>query len=354
MIHKQFTSNIIAWYYSNKRDLPWRQTSNPYFIWISEIILQQTRVAQGLPYYEKFVKAFPTINDLANAPEQEVLSLWQGLGYYSRARNMHKCAKIIEVDFNGEFPNKFEELLKLPGIGPYTAAAIDSLAFNNPSPVVDGNVYRVLARVFGIENNIADGKSFKLFFDLAKDLIDSKVPGTFNQAVMELGATVCAPHNPECNNCPLAEICFARTHKKQKELPVKVKKIRNKNRYFTYVVIEYNGKLAMVKRTAKDIWQSLFQFYLIENNSPTEIDNLKDPLLAFLLKEGAIINQEKVMPKHLLSHQTIFSTFFEIKINSDVLWNKLLIENGLVLYSQSEIEALPKPVLITKYLNSVS
>ena len=354
MIHKQFTSNIIAWYYSNKRDLPWRLTTNPYLIWISEIILQQTRVAQGLPYYLKFVKAFPTIIDLANAPEQEVLSLWQGLGYYSRARNMHKCAKIIDADFNGEFPNQFDQLLKLPGIGPYTAAAIDSLAFNNPSPVVDGNVYRVFARVFGIYNNIADAKSFKLFFDLGKDLIDYKEPGTFNQGVMELGATICVPHNPDCHSCPVGDNCFARTHNKQKELPVKVKKVRKRNRFFTYVVIRHEDKLAMVKRTSKDIWQSLFQFYLIENSTPTEVDHLEDSFLVNLLKGGAVMTEEKVMPKHILSHQTIFSTFLEFNINSDVLWGKLLIENGLVLYSQSEIEALPKPVLITNYLNSDS
>lgn len=354
MIHKQFTSNIIAWYFSNKRELPWRQTSNPYFIWISEIILQQTRVAQGLPYYQRFVLSFPTVEELAIASEQEVLSIWQGLGYYSRARNMHKCAQIIVAEFGGKFPNQFEQLLKLPGIGPYTAAAIDSLAFNNPSPVVDGNVYRVLARVFGIENNIADAKSFKLFFDLSKDLINSKDPGTYNQAVMELGATVCVPQNPECDNCPIEEICYARNHKRQKELPVKIKKNRNRNRYFTFLVMEQQGKLAFAKRTTKDIWQGLFEFHLIENDTPTEMEDLSDAVLLKLLKEGATIGGEKVMPKHILSHQTIFSTFLEIKINSNTQWDKLLMENGLVLYSQTEIEALPKPVLIANYLNSVS
>lgn len=354
MIHKQFTSNIIAWYNSNKRELPWRQTTNPYFIWISEIILQQTRVAQGLPYYQRFVASFPTVKSLANANEQDVLSLWQGLGYYSRARNMHKCAKIIHHDLRGNFPDQFNELLKLPGIGPYTAAAIDSLAFDNPSPVVDGNVYRVLARVFGIENNIADAKSFKLFFELSQTLITKKDPGTYNQAVMELGATVCAPQNAQCDHCPLETICFARANKKQKELPVKIKKNRNRNRYFIYLVLEHNNKLAMVKRVDKDIWQGLYEFYLIENKTDTAIDYLEDRLLKNLLKDGGIINKEHEMPKHILSHQTIFSKFLEIKTNSDTNLDEVLAKNGLVLYSETEIEALPKPVLITNFLNSVS
>ncbi len=354
MIHKQFTSNIISWYNSNKRDLPWRETLDPYRIWISEIILQQTRVSQGLPYYQKFVKAFPTVQDLAKANEQDVLSLWQGLGYYSRARNMHKCAKHITTDYEGLFPPRFEELLKLPGIGPYTAAAISSLAFNNPIPVVDGNVYRVLARVFGINNNIADAKSFKLFFDLSADLIDQKEPGTYNQGVMELGATICSPQSPDCANCPVEANCFARANKKQKEFPVKIKKKRNTNRYFTYLVLECSGKLAMSKRVGKGIWQEMFEFYLIEHKAPTEIENINNSLLEQVLKMGGIIDQEAQLPKHILSHQTIYSSFLHIKFNSDKEWDDLLVENNLVLYSRSEIEALPKPVLISNYLNNVS
>ncbi len=354
MIHKQFTSNIISWYYSNKRDLPWRETTNPYFIWISEIILQQTRVSQGLPYYQKFVEAFPTIQDLANASEQDVLSLWQGLGYYSRARNMHKCANIISVEFDNVFPESFEQLLKLPGIGPYTAAAISSLAFNNPTPVVDGNVYRVLARVFGIENNIADAKSFKLFFNLSAELIDLQEPGTYNQGVMELGATICSPQNPECAICPVEEACFARTNKRQKELPVKVKKKRNTNRYFTYLVIEQNGKLAMRKRVGKGIWEGMFEFYLIENKAYTETNNISSSFLSSLLANGGVIEQEDKLPKHILSHQTIYSSFIKINLKSRGNWDTFLAENGLVLYSLTEIEPLPKPVLITNYLNSVS
>jgi A/G-specific adenine glycosylase len=354
LIHNQFTSKIIKWYDLNKRDLPWRNTKNPYFIWISEIILQQTRVSQGLPYYEKFVQAFPTVEALALAKEQEVLSLWQGLGYYSRARNMHACAQTVVDSFDSNFPDEFQQLLTLSGIGPYTAAAIASLAFEKATPVVDGNVYRVIARVFGIENNIAETKSFKLFYDLSLELIDTQQPGTYNQAVMEMGATICAPQNPQCDSCPLEEICFARKNKKQKELPVKIKKIRNRIRYFTYLVIELNDKIAMSQRNGKDIWQGLFEFYLIENKSSKRIDELEDGLLQKLMDEGETIVQEMSMPKHILSHQTIFSTFLKIKINEEPKWANMLNENKLVLYSQPEIEALPKSVLISKYLNSVS
>ena len=354
MIHNYFTSKIITWYNFNKRDLPWRNTKNPYFIWISEIILQQTRIAQGLPYYEKFIKTFPTIEALAIASEQNVLSVWQGLGYYSRARNMHKCAHTIINSFNGEFPNTYDQLLSLPGIGPYTAAAIASMAFNKPTPVVDGNVYRVLARVFGIKNNIADAKSFKLFYDLSKELIDEKQPGSFNQAVMELGATICVPQNPLCDHCQLEEICVARAHNKQKEFPVKIKKNRNRNRYFTYLVIELEGKLAMIKRNGKDIWNGLYEFYLIENTGPKLPDQLEDALFKNLMESGGLVNKEKNMTKHILSHQTIYSTFLHIKTNSKANWSNLLAENQLVLYSQIEIDSLPKSVLISKYLNSVS
>ncbi len=354
MIHKQFTSNIIRWYYSNKRSLPWRKTTNPYYIWISEIILQQTRVSQGLPYYQKFVTSFPTVEDLANANEQDVLSLWQGLGYYSRARNMHKCAKLITSEYESQFPSSFNQLLKLPGIGPYTAAAITSLAFNNPSPVVDGNVYRVLARVFGIKNNIADAKSFKLFFEYSEGLIDKKNPGIYNQAVMELGATVCAPQNPTCHICPIEETCFAREHKKQKELPVKIKKVKKRNRYFTYLVLEHQGKLAMTKRVGKGIWEGLFEFYLIESIKNVPTDELEDNLLSALLKQGAIIAEEKQLAKHILSHQTIYSSFLKLELKNEAAWHATLNKNELVLYSKLEIEALPKPVLISNYLKIAS
>ncbi|VAW27893.1 A/G-specific adenine glycosylase [hydrothermal vent metagenome] len=354
MIHKQFTSNIISWYYSNKRKLPWRETTNPYYIWISEIILQQTRVSQGLPYYQKFVEVFPTIQDLANAREQDVLSLWQGLGYYSRARNMHKCAKVIKSELNNMFPESFEKLLKLPGIGPYTAAAISSLAFNNPTPVVDGNVYRVLARVFGIENNIADAKNFKLFFDLSAELIDRKEPGSYNQGVMELGATVCSPQNPDCGICPVEEVCFARANKRQKEFPVKIKKKKNTDRYFTYLVLEQNGTLAMKKRVGKGIWEGMYEFYLIENKAYTKTDNISSSLLSNLLANGGVIEREDKLPKHILSHQTIYSSFIKINLKSRDNWDAFLAKNDLFLYSQTEIETLPKPVLITNYLNSVS
>ena len=353
MIYNSFSSLIIFWYKENLRLLPWRETKDPYLIWVSEIILQQTRVAQGLPYYNKFTITFPTINDLANANEQEVLSIWQGLGYYSRARNMHKCAQAVVVNHNGYFPKSFSQLLKLPGIGPYTAAAIASLAYNMPTPVVDGNVYRVLARVFGLENNIADAKSFKVFYSLSEELIDHNQPGNYNQGVMELGATVCLPQNPKCDICPIEESCLARQNKTQSDFPVKIKKIKRTSRYFTYLVVEIDGKLAMSERTQKDIWKGMYEFYLIENKTHTSLDDLENDLLKNLLGSGAVFIKEQQMPKHILSHQTLYSSFLYLKLSPKINVINWLKEKELVLYSLEEIVRLPKPVLITNYLNSV-
>lgn len=336
--------------------MPWREINNPYFIWLSEIILQQTRVAQGLPYYQRFIETYPTIEALARASEQEVLMLWQGLGYYSRARNLHKCAQVIQQNFGGEFPGSFEELVKLPGIGPYTAAAIASLAFNKPVPVVDGNVYRVLARVFGIENNIADAKSFKVFFNHSRELIDINDPGSYNQAIMELGATVCVPQNPECSECPVETICYARKEGKQSTLPVKIKKAKKRDRYFTYLVIVVDGQLAMKKREQKDIWQGLFEFVLVEGDKThVKPDQIQDEQLKKLLaNEKVVITDETLLPKHLLSHQTIHSLFVQITVHPSATILGWLKQNNLALYAQDEIETLPKPVLITRYLNSIS
>jgi len=353
LIYNSFSSSIITWYKANLRSLPWRETQKPYLIWISEIILQQTRVTQGLPYYYKFIQTFPTIEALANADEQEVLAIWQGLGYYSRARNMHKCAQEVVNNYKGCFPMSFDALLKLPGIGPYTAAAIASLAYNMPIPVVDGNVYRVLARVFGLKNNIADAKSFRVFFNLSEELIDHNHPGNYNQGVMELGATVCLPQNPKCNFCPINESCFAKQHNTQSKLPVKIKKSKKRNRFFTYLVIEVNGKLAMSERTKNDIWKGLFEFYLIENKADTSIDEVENTLLKNLLDIDAFLTNTTQMPKHILSHQTLFTSFLHFKLTTNTNVINWLKENELVLYSLEEIDRLPKSVLITNYLNNV-
>ena len=223
-----FVNQLIRWYSHQKRDLPWRRTNNPYKIWLSEIILQQTRVNQGMPYYLNFVDKYPTVNDLAAAQEQEVLRLWQGLGYYSRARNLHSCAKMVVGEYDGQFPNKFEELLKLKGIGRYTAAAIASMAFNQVNAVVDGNVYRVLSRVFGLYDDIAETKSAKVFEKLANELIPKDQPGEFNQAIMDFGAIQCTPKSPACAICPLSDSCYAFNKGETEQLPVKTKKVKVK------------------------------------------------------------------------------------------------------------------------------
>ncbi len=354
MTNKQFTQNIITWYKTHKRPLPWRDTRQPYFIWISEIILQQTRVAQGMPYYQRFVSTFPTLGALAQATEQEVLSVWQGLGYYSRARNMHKCAQVVMQQHGGVFPKSYSELQKLPGIGPYTAAAIASLAFNQPVPVVDGNVYRVLARVFGLQHNIAEGKSFKPFFELSSQLISSSQPADYNQGLMELGATVCTPQHPQCATCPVENLCYARAKNEQTKLPVKLKKQRNRHRFFNYLVVHYRGKMALHQRTQQDIWKGLHEFYNIETPTEATLDDLKDIFLNELMAFKPEIINEKQMPKHILSHQTLFTRFWQINISPQADVAALFTKNNLILYTKAEVETLPTPVLITNYLNSVS
>ncbi|MCW8941497.1 MAG: A/G-specific adenine glycosylase, partial [Flavobacteriales bacterium] len=237
----EFSQKLISWYKNNKRDLPWRNTINPYKIWLSEIILQQTRVNQGLSYYYKFIEHYPSVKDLANASEQEVLKLWQGLGYYSRARNLHATARIITENYDGIFPVDYKKILSLKGVGEYTAAAITSFAYNQPYPVVDGNVFRVLARIYGVDTPIDTPEGKKTFNGLANKLIDKKQAATYNQAIMEFGALVCTPKNPECENCIFNNICAALINQQIELLPLKSKKIKQTNRYFNYLIIETNN-----------------------------------------------------------------------------------------------------------------
>lgn len=302
------------WYQLNKRNLPWRNTNDAYTIWLSEIILQQTRVEQGLPYFNNFLNAFATVNDFANADLNAILKLWQGLGYYSRARNMHATAIIIRDEHNGIFPNKYADLLKLKGIGPYTAAAIASFSNNEAQAVVDGNVYRVIARYAGIytDTNSTEGK--KEFTALANELLDKQNAALHNQAMMELGALVCKPQNPDCINCPINSTCYAFETKNQTQLPVKVKKIKTKTRFFNYAIIKYQNSTFLKQRGSKDIWQGLFEFPMIEAD---KLLNEAEILLA-LNKAGMVMN-DKVPAikwvgndKHLLTHQTIYANFFEI------------------------------------------
>ena len=345
MIQAQaFSKKLLDWYHINKRDLPWRNITDPYKIWLSEVILQQTRVAQGLPYYEKFINEYPTIHDLASADESQVLRTWQGLGYYSRARNLHRCAQYVVENHDGKFPNTFDTLLKLPGIGPYTAAAIASFSFKEKVAVVDGNVYRVLSRIFGIETDISSSQAYKVFKEKASELIDEKEPDHFNQALMEFGATVCNPKNPECSNCIFNKDCFANNNGLKSQLPVKLKKTKTRKRYFTYLVFRFNDQLFLNKREAKDIWQNMYDFKLIETESKLNTDNILS--LNEIEKIKDQISQVDISKeyKHILSHQNIYAQFVEINLKS----NSLDFDGKW--YSKKEILELPKPVLISTYL----
>ncbi|WP_042242125.1 A/G-specific adenine glycosylase [Jejuia pallidilutea] len=338
-----FSKILNSWYSVNKRSLPWRETNNPYFIWLSEIILQQTQVKQGLPYYNAFVAQFPTVFDLANAKESEVLKLWQGLGYYSRARNLHVTAKYIANTCNGEFPNTYKGLLKLKGIGDYTASAIASICFNEVTAVVDGNVYRVLSRYFGIDTPINSTKGIKAFKALAQELIDAKDPATFNQAIMEFGATQCRPKNPDCMFCPFQASCVAYNKGRVDELPVKLKKLKVKQRYFNFLVfLSKDNKTILEKRKGKGIWQNLYQFPLIETD-----DNMAHNDFLKLVKAHSLLNgktfelhQYNNVPKvHKLSHQHLNTTFWIVNID--------LVENGVPFET---ITDYPVPILIGNFI----
>jgi A/G-specific adenine glycosylase len=342
-----FSEKLIDWYRVNHRDLPWRKTVDPYKIWLSEIMLQQTRVAQGLPYYKEFVKTFPSVFDLAKAPEQKVLRLWQGLGYYSRARNLHHCAKEIVNNYNGEFPNSFQELKKLKGIGPYTAAAIASIAFRESVAVVDGNVFRVLSRVFGIDKDTTSDEGKKYFFSFANVLIDKNQPDLFNQAVMEFGALHCLPKNPKCYECVFSKNCEANQKNLQALLPVKSKKLKVKTRYFNYFVIHSKNGILMHERNGKDIWRGLYDFYLIETSRNKKAASLikEDKFLS----KSTIIRESEVY-KHILSHQKLKVKFIELRKSFSKKDEVMAGNLGLKKFTIKEIAKLPKPILIDRFL----
>lgn len=325
-------SNILAlWYLKNKRNLPWRKTKDPYFIWLSEIILQQTKVSQGASYYLKFSQKFKNISSLAQANEEQILKLWQGLGYYSRARNLHFTAKHIINNLNGVFPDNYNELIKLKGIGDYTASAISSICFNKPHATVDGNVYRVLSRYFGIITPINSSKGIKEFKNLAQLLIDSKNPGTHNQALMEFGALVCKPKNPECENCPLNDSCFALQKQKVNSLPIKINKVIKRDRYFNYLIINNKNKYTLLEqRIGNDIWKNLFEFPLFESNQEVGIKEImqSEKFLEIIKSEKYHLtkfNQQPIV--HKLTHQNLYATFWLIDIDESiknvVLWESI-------------------------------
>ncbi|MES2796168.1 MAG: A/G-specific adenine glycosylase, partial [Bacteroidota bacterium] len=308
-----FAFELKNWYQKNKRDLPWRQTDNPYFIWLSEIILQQTRVAQGLPYYLKFVEAFPTINHFAEATEDEVLRLWQGLGYYSRARNMHSTAKLIHGQFNGLFPNNYKNLLQLKGVGPYTAAAIASFAFEEPVAVLDGNVFRVLSRFFGIETDISSPKGKKGFSEIANLILPNSDSSTHNQAIMEFGALQCTPA-PSCESCPVQLHCFAFQQKITHKFPVNLKKLKITNQYLYYFIIEKEGTFYLKKREEKGIWQGLFDFYLVEKENEIDLEDLwKTEPIAEIINHSSILSVSSEY-RHQLTHKRLSIWFIHLRL----------------------------------------
>ncbi|WP_298900768.1 A/G-specific adenine glycosylase [uncultured Psychroserpens sp.] len=340
-----FTEILTHWYSVNKRNLPWRTTKNPYHIWLSEIIMQQTQITQGLPYYEAFVTHFPTVFDLANASEQAVLKLWQGLGYYSRARNLHASAQYIVNDLNGEFPNTYEALLKLKGVGDYTASAISSICFDEPHAVVDGNVYRVLSRYFAIDTPINSTKGIKAFKKLATTLIDTKHPGDYNQAIMEFGATQCKPKSPNCSNCPLTDSCLAFQHKTIDQLPVKLKKTKVTKKYFNFLVIlSQDNRVIFEQRMDKGIWRNLYQFPLLESDRSLEAHefhllNLGNTPLIDDVMEHYLYNETDII--HKLSHQHLYTKFWIVK--PETFPSKSI--------SISDIETYPTPILISNFID---
>ncbi|HTO38738.1 MAG TPA: A/G-specific adenine glycosylase [Brumimicrobium sp.] len=301
-----FSLLIRGWYRLNHRNLPWRVTHNPYEIWLSEVVLQQTRVDQGLSYYLKLVNKYPTVFDLAAVEEQELLKDWQGLGYYSRARNLHAAAKQIVADFDGKFPGNYKEILKLKGVGEYTAAAISSFAFNEVQAVVDGNVYRVLSRYFNDPTPIDSSEGKKTFRAYANELIDKNEPAEHNQAIMELGALVCKPANPDCISCPLQETCLSFREGNQTNLPVKAKKVKVTKRFFHYLV--YSGDSVQLEKREEGIWRNMFQFPVVEVDKVLDSHLVSDAVQ----EEYSVGVVRKVMEKkHLLSHQHIYATFWE-------------------------------------------
>jgi A/G-specific adenine glycosylase len=342
---------LINWYAENRRDLPWRHDPTPYQVWLSEVILQQTRVIQGMDYYLRFIEKWPTATDLANASEEEVLKMWQGLGYYSRARNLHKCARQILEQFGGQFPADFEQLKKLHGIGDYTAAAIASIAFNLPHAVVDGNVYRVLSRLYDIDTPININEGQKLFTQLADELLNREQPGLHNQALMEFGALHCTPKNPSCMLCPLQTQCMAFALQTVMQRPVKLQKVKVTTRHFNYLVIKIKGCIYLHKRSGNDIWRNLYDFPCIESEQPMSVEEVIASEQFQQLIENKPFTIVKVSPvfTHKLTHRTILAQFIEIKLEKKLL---RIETKDLFLTPEMDLGTFPIPRLIDLYLNT--
>lgn len=341
-----FSKTLIKWYLQNKRDLPWRNETDPYKIWLSEIILQQTQVAQGLAYYLRFIEQYPVVGKLAAAPEDEVLKLWQGLGYYSRARNLQASAKEIQSVYAGIFPKDYAAIRTLKGVGDYTAAAIASFAWDLPHAVVDGNVYRLLSRLFGIDSPIDSSSGKKEFAELATELLDKKRAGLHNQAIMEFGSQYCRPVNPDCDNCVFSRRCVAAATGRVQELPVKSKKTKVRDRYFSYLVIaDKKGDILLKRRGPKDIWQGLYEFMLIESDTAMEENQLlKHPEFKTLAGKDYTLLHRSVSYRHLLSHQRLHARFYVILL-------KGVHAPGAFKSPLRQLEKFAFPRLIEKFMS---
>lgn len=344
----KITELLLEWYSLNQRNLPWRKTSDPYKIWLSEIILQQTRVNQGYDYYLKFIRKFPDVDALARAGQDEVFKLWQGLGYYNRARNLHRTAKIIARDYGGKFPDDFKELLKLKGIGQYTASAIASIAFSKPFAVVDGNVIRFISRFFGVTSNSKSSKGLNEIRKKAEELIDKDKPGDFNQAVMEFGALICKPQNPACVECILSDNCYAYNSDKVEELPARYTKKVRKNRWFHYlVVINREQYFYLKKRTAKDIWQNLYEFLLMEVDSDMKLSDLRKTAEWKNTVAGSKLKsiRSDIRLYHKLSHQNLSVSFHVLKLDDQ----ENVFDRKYIKTSLDQIDKYPVSKLISSF-----
>ncbi|OSZ73816.1 A/G-specific adenine glycosylase [Chitinophagaceae bacterium IBVUCB2] len=344
----KFAPLLLKWNKENNtRQMPWKGEKDPYKIWLSEIILQQTRVEQGLSYYNNFIKTFPDVHKLAKAPDEKVFKLWEGLGYYTRCRNLLATARFISKERKGKFPSNYEDIKSLKGIGPYTAAAISSFAFNLPHAVVDGNVFRVLARVFGIAAATDTTEGKKLFTSLADDLLDKKQPGLYNQAIMDFGAVICKPAAPLCTTCVFKKNCVAFLTNKVYDLPVKEKKITIRKRWFYYLVLVYKNEIAIHQRTTKDIWQDLYQFPLIEANTDMTVKNILQQATKknWLVKSDYEVVSVSPLFKQQLSHQLIAGQFIRIQLKKQAKDN-----NGWVWVTKNKIAKYAFPQYINQYL----
>lgn len=346
MEHK--ISNLLIKNYLNiKRDLPWRNTSEPYKIWLSEVILQQTRVNQGLPYYLAFVEKYPDVRSLASASEDDVLKVWQGLGYYSRARNMLRTARLVYERFGNKFPSAYHDLMEMKGIGPYTASAVASFAGNEPCAVVDGNVNRVIARLFGIRTEVDSAAGKKQVKEAADAILDVNRPGLHNQAIMEHGALVCTPKKPHCAECPLQDVCVAFAERNMELYPLKKPKKETKKRHLLYVIFDDGKHTLLQKRDEKDIWGGLFEFPLQELTEPFTEEQIERYVGKWQTVYKSILNLS-VFPsiKHILSHQILFITFMKLHVK------KLPDIQGAEKVAFTKIEKYAFPIVTAKFLNS--